>query len=66
MDNKEAIDQLKSLQLYCIKRMVYNNHEPWKSDIEALDLAIKALEERKAYKKVIQKDMQKVIQTGME
>lgn len=50
MDNINAIDQLKTLQQHCIKQKLHKHHEPWESDIEALDLAIKALER---YQKLI-------------
>ena len=45
MDNREAIDQLKSLQQHCLNNKLHKHHEPWESDIEALDLAINVLDD---------------------
>lgn len=44
MTKEEAIDELISLKEHCASMMESKHHEPWASDIEALDMAIEALE----------------------
>ena len=46
MTDKEAIDQLGSLMYHCENMKNGEPDDVWADDVEALNLAIKALEER--------------------
>lgn len=43
MTNKEAIVELESLIEHCEAQKEHKHHEPWESDVEALNQAIAAL-----------------------
>lgn len=45
MTRTEAIEQLETLKEHCASQKAHKHHEPWESDMEALDMAIEALEE---------------------
>ena len=45
MTREEAIEQLETLKEHCASQKAHKHHEPWESDIEALDMAIEALKE---------------------
>ena len=44
MTRAEAIEQLETLKEHCASQKTHKHHEPWESDMEALDMAIEALE----------------------
>ena len=44
MTKQEAIDELESLLEHCQSMKEHKHHEPWESDVQALSLAISALE----------------------
>ena len=43
MKNKEAIEELQSLKVHCSNMMEGGSDDPWKRDVEALEMAIVAL-----------------------
>ena len=43
MTRAEAIEQLETLKEHCASQKAHKHHEPWESDMEALDMAIEAL-----------------------
>ena len=43
MTRSEAIEQLETLKEHCASQKAHKHHEPWESDMEALDMAIEAL-----------------------
>jgi hypothetical protein len=43
MNDKEVIEELISLKEHCANMMESKHHEPWKSDVQALNFAIKAI-----------------------
>ena len=47
MNKNEAIEELISLKEHCASMKEHKHHEPWESDIEALEMAINALNKEK-------------------
>lgn len=47
MNKSEAIEELISLKEHCASMKEHKHHEPWESDIEALEIAINALNKEK-------------------
>ena len=43
MSRSGALEQLGTFKAHCASQKAHKHHEPWESDMEALDMAIEAL-----------------------
>lgn len=66
MTNEEAGEQLKNLRAHCsdmLRHTFTDGDDIWGKDLEALDLAIKALEQQSTLDK-IREDINKIYKLG--